>query len=115
MNRKHIYLDHAATTPVHPDVIAAMLPLWTEQYGNPSSMHAHGRAAVEALENARITLARLLNASADEIIFTGSGSESDNLALRGVMWTARRSGPPWHGPPHAWLPLRPRPPPSAVQ
>ncbi|MCO5184872.1 MAG: cysteine desulfurase [Anaerolineae bacterium] len=92
MNQQRIYLDHAATTPVHPDVVAAMLPLWTEYYGNPSSAHAQGRAAANALDQARATVAQLLNASPDEIVFTGSGSESDNLALRGIMWAARSAG-----------------------
>lgn len=90
--RQPIYLDHGATTPVHPDVIEAMLPYWTAVYGNPSSAHAYGQAAGEALEEARRTIATLLNASPKEIVFTGCGSESDNLALRGVMMAARRAG-----------------------
>lgn len=92
MNTKRIYLDHAATTPVHPDVVAAMLPLWTKHYGNPSSAHGYGRAAGGALDQARATVAKMLNAKSSEIVFTGSGSESDNLALRGVMWAARLAG-----------------------
>lgn len=90
--RQPIYLDHGATTPVHPDVVEAMLPFWTAVYGNPSSSHAYGQAAGEALEEARRTIATILNASPNEIIFTGCGSESDNLALRGVMWAARQAG-----------------------
>ena len=87
-----IYLDHAATTPVHPDVIAAMLPLWTTHFGNPSSLHRWGQAANQQLATARSQIAAILNASPNEIIFTGCGSESDNLALRGVMLAARQQG-----------------------
>lgn len=92
MNRPHIYLDHAASTPVHPDVLAAMLPYWTETYGNPSSSHEHGRFAHRALEQARDRIAAQFNAQSDEIIFTSCGSASDNLALRGVMLQARQDG-----------------------
>ncbi|MCP4419976.1 MAG: cysteine desulfurase [Chloroflexi bacterium] len=86
-----IYLDHGASTPVHPQVIEKMLPFWTENYGNPSSAHAHGRSANFGLEEARRTVAELINAQPSEIVFTGCGSESDNLAVRGVMWTARKN------------------------
>jgi len=89
---KNIYLDHGATTPVHPQVIEAMLPYWTEHYGNPSSGHAYGRAASFGLEEARRAIAGLLHAQPAEIVFTGCGSESDNLALRGAMWAARANG-----------------------
>lgn len=88
----HIYLDHGASTPVHPQVIEKMVPFWTEHYGNPSSSHAHGRSAGFALDEARLTIAQLMNAQAKEIVFTGCGSESDNLAIRGVMWAARKNG-----------------------
>lgn len=87
-----IYLDHAATSPVHPDVIDAMLPLWQQDFGNPSSMHRWGQAASHQFEAARNQIASLLNASPKEITFTGCGTESDNLALRGVMMAARQSG-----------------------
>lgn len=87
-----IYLDHSATTPVDPRVIEAMLPFWTEHYGNPSSSHSHGRHANLALQHARRIIADLLHAQPSEIIFTGCGSESDNLALRGVMWAAQAQG-----------------------
>lgn len=89
MSGKLIYLDHGASTPVDPRVLAAMLPYWTEVYGNPSSSHSYGRSAADALENARATIAGLIHAQPDEIVFTGCGSESDNIALRGVMWAAR--------------------------
>lgn len=90
MSKQLIYLDHSATTPVDPRVVAAMLPYWTEQYGNPSSSHAHGRVANLGLTQARRTIAELLGAQPSEILFTGCGSESNNLALRGVMWLAKR-------------------------
>jgi cysteine desulfurase len=92
MNQQRIYLDHAATTPVSPEVLAAMEPYWAETYGNPASQHTFGRLAMRAVANARKTIAGLLNAGPDEIIFTACGSESDNLALRGAMWAARAAG-----------------------
>ncbi len=87
-----IYLDHSATTPVDPAVVAAMLPYWTEFFGNPSSTHHFGRNARRALDQSRQTIADVIQANPTEIIFTGSGSESDNLALRGVMLAAQRRG-----------------------
>jgi cysteine desulfurase len=92
MIKKRIYLDHGATTPVQPQVIEAMLPYWTEMYGNPSSSHDYGRQAGSALDKSRRTIAELLQAHPDEITFTGCGSESDNMALRGVMVAARANG-----------------------
>jgi cysteine desulfurase len=92
MSDKPIYMDHGATTPVHSEVLAAMQPFWQEAYGNPSSVHYYGRQAQGALDGARATIARLLNAQPAEIVFTGCGSEADNLALRGVMGTARARG-----------------------
>jgi len=89
---KVIYLDHAATTPVRSEVLDAMFPYWSTEYGNPSSVHRFGRKAEQGLNSARETFCQLLNVKAEEIIFTGSGSESDNLAIRGVMWNARFSG-----------------------
>ncbi len=87
-----IYLDHAATTPLDPEVLAAMRPYLTEQYGNPSSIHRLGRAALDALDGARETVARTLGALPKEIIFTGGGSEADNLAVKGVALAQRRAG-----------------------
>lgn len=87
-----IYMDHGATTPVDPRVVEAMLPYWTETYGNPSSVHQPGRRAEEGLSAARRSIAELLEAAPDEIVFTGCGSEADNLALRGVMGAARAAG-----------------------
>ncbi|HLF88519.1 MAG TPA: cysteine desulfurase family protein [Anaerolineales bacterium] len=84
-----IYFDYAATTPVDPRVLDAMLPYFTESFGNPSSIHMFGQKAEAALETARETMARLLNCKPNEIIFTSCGSESDNLALRGVAHASR--------------------------
>lgn len=92
MSDSHIYMDHGATTPVHPQVVEAMLPYWTTHYGNPSSAHTYGRAAARGLDQARRLVADLMHAQPDEIVFTGCGSESDNLALRGVMGAARAGG-----------------------
>ncbi len=91
MGRNPIYLDHGASTPVHPEVIEAMVPYWTAVYGNPSSSHSFGQSAGEALEDARRQIASLLNATPKEIVFTGCGSESDNMALRGAMFAARNN------------------------
>ena len=87
-----IYLDHSATTPVDPRVVAAMAPYWSEIFGNSESSHAVGQAAASALEQARQTVADLLGCRPAEIVFTGSGTEADNLALRGLAWAARQSG-----------------------
>ncbi len=91
---KQIYLDYNATTPIAPAVREAMEPFLSEYYGNPSSSHALGRACREAIEDARSHVARLIGADSDEIIFTSGGTESNNLALCGVMWS---DGPPWRG------------------
>ena len=87
-----IYLDHSATTPVDQRVVDAMLPYWTEMYGNPSSLYGLGRRAAAALEDARVRIARVLNCQPAEIVFTGCGSESDNLALRGALRWPRLLG-----------------------
>lgn len=84
-----IYLDYAATTPVDSRVLAAMLPYFSGIFGNPSSIHYYGQQAEAALENARETTAQTFNCSPSEVIFTSCGSESDNLALRGVVLAAR--------------------------
>lgn len=83
-----IYFDHSATTPLDPRVLEAMLPLLADTFGNASSQHAEGRKAREAVESARSQVAALLNADANEIIFTGSGTEADNLALIGAVRTS---------------------------
>ena len=87
-----IYLDHAATTPIRPEVLEAMLPYLTEHQGNPSSIHASGRRARQALDEAREEIARHLGAKPREIVFTASGTEADNLAVRGVAWAASAKG-----------------------
>jgi cysteine desulfurase len=84
-----VYLDYAATTPLEPRVLEAMLPYLREEFGNPSSVHSFGRRAEKALEDARRTVAETLGCDPDEIIFTGGGSESNNLALRGAAFAAR--------------------------
>lgn len=92
MEQEIIYLDHAATTPVDPRVVEAMLPYWTEQYGNPSSIYSLGRAAARAMEDARETVASILHCEPREVIFTSCGTESDNLAIRGVAFARRAAG-----------------------
>ncbi len=87
---RSVYLDHAATTGVLPEVLEAMLPYYTEKYGNPSSVHAWGRAAHQGLENARRQVATVLGCRPREVVFTSGGTESDNLAMKGVAWAYRR-------------------------
>jgi cysteine desulfurase len=89
---KRIYLDHNATTPVHPEVLEAMLPYFKEKFGNPSSIHGFGRDAKVALEEARDKVAGLLGASSNEIFFTSGGTESDNLAVKGTAFANRKKG-----------------------
>ena len=88
-----IYFDHSATTPLDPRVAVAMAPFLGGAFGNPSSLHYEGRAAREAVEKARAQVAALIGAEPDEIIFTGSGTEADNLALIGAV---RATGRPGH-------------------
>jgi cysteine desulfurase len=83
MNRQ-VYLDHNASTPVHPEVVAAMVPYFSERFGNPSSVHALGREARDGLEVAREQIAAFLGAGKDEVVFTSGGTESDNFAIKGV-------------------------------
>ena len=84
-----IYLDHAATTPLDSEVLAGMLPYFTERYGNPSSIYRLGQESRAAIDQARSSCARILGCQPGEIIFTSGATESDNLALRGVAWAAR--------------------------
>jgi cysteine desulfurase len=84
MSKKPMYFDYNATTPVHPEVLEAMLPYLNEHFGNPSSGHWFGRQAKGAVESARARVASLIGASADEIVFTSGGTESNNLAIRGA-------------------------------
>lgn len=90
--RRAVYLDHSATTPTDPRVVETMLPYFTEIYGNASSVHSSGRAAEQAIEDARERVARVLNCKPSEIVFTSGGSESDNLAVRGAAWSGRKGG-----------------------
>ncbi len=89
---KMIYLDHAATTPVKPEVLEAMLPYFTEKYGNPSSIYSLGRENRKTIEDAREKVAKALNASPKEIFFTSGGSESDNWAIKGVAYANQNKG-----------------------
>jgi cysteine desulfurase len=87
-----MYLDHAATTPVRPEVLAAMLPYFAEEWGNPSSVYGPGRRAAQAVQRARDTVADIFGCAREEIVFTGSGSEGANLAIKGVALAAATSG-----------------------
>jgi cysteine desulfurase len=81
---RQVYLDHNASTPVHPEVVEAMLPYFSERFGNPSSVHGFGREAREGLETARDQVAHFLRVGKEEIVFTSGGTESDNMAVKGV-------------------------------
>ena len=87
-----IYLDHAATSPLRPEVLEAMLPYLREHHGNPSSIHASGRRARQGLDESRETIAHALGAKPREIVFTAGGTESDNLAIKGVAWASSARG-----------------------
>lgn len=87
-----IYLDNAATTPVDKKVLEAMLPYYSDIFGNPSSLHSHGQEAKKAIEEAREKVAKALGADFDEIYFTSGGSESDNWALKGVAYALKEKG-----------------------
>ena len=87
-----VYLDHAATTPVHPAVVEAMTPFWHDVAGNPSSMHEPGRTARNAIDEARDTVARILGASPSEVVFTSGGTEGINAAIKGVALACMARG-----------------------
>ena len=87
-----MYVDHAATTPVRAEVLAAMLPYLTEEWGNPSSLYGPGRRAAQAVTRARATVADILDCAREEVVFTGSGSEGANLAIKGVAEAAALDG-----------------------
>jgi cysteine desulfurase len=89
---RRVYLDHAATTPTRPEVVEAMLPYFTDVFGNPSSIYACGRDARGAVEEARTKVAELIGARNEEIIFTSGGTEADNHALKGVAYANERKG-----------------------
>ena len=87
-----IYCDYNATTPVDPRVLEAMLPYFGEQFGNPSSSHAYGLATHAAVDRARSQVAALLGCAPEEIVFTGGGSEADNLAIKGIAEVSQARG-----------------------
>ena len=89
---RRIYLDHAATTPTHPEVVKAMLPYFTDAFGNPSSIYSYGLEAKGAIEKARTKVAELIGARSEEIIFTSGGTEADNFALKGVAYANEHKG-----------------------
>lgn len=89
---KRIYLDYAATTPTHPEVVEAMLPYFTEDFGNPSSIHSFGQEAKVAIGEAREKVATLIGARSEEIIFTSGGTEADNFAIKGVAYANQHRG-----------------------
>lgn len=95
-----IYLDHAATTPVDPEVLSVMIPFFTETYGNPSSIYRLGQEGRAALDRARSSVAASLGCRSSEIIFTSGATESNNLALKGVAWQARLASDGRSAPPH---------------
>ncbi len=93
MNRNRlVYLDHAATTPTAPEVVEAMLPYYSERFGNPSSIYGIARDSREAIDHARDQVARAINASPEEIFVTSGGTEADNWALKGVAFADRKRG-----------------------
>jgi cysteine desulfurase len=92
LERGPIYLDYNATTPIDPVVVEAMLPYLSEDFGNPSSSHSYGHVAHKAVDAARAQVAQLLGCTAKEITFTGGGSESDNLAIRGIALAYQNKG-----------------------
>lgn len=87
-----VYLDHIAATPLRPEVVEAMLPFLRESFANPQSLHSGGQAAFQAVEEARARVAGLIGASAEEVFFTASGSESNNFALKGMALAGRARG-----------------------
>jgi len=90
--KRRVYLDYAATTPMHGDIVQAMIPYMSGMFGNPSSGHTFGQEARAAVEDARVQVASLLGAASDEIVFTSGGTESDNLAVKGVAYANRDKG-----------------------
>jgi cysteine desulfurase len=89
---KRVYMDHNATTPVHPEVLDTMLPYYKEKYGNASSVHSFGREARAAMEEARERLAEFIRAEPREVIFTSGGTESDNFAIEGAAFENSKKG-----------------------
>ncbi|MBO7274637.1 MAG: cysteine desulfurase NifS [Clostridia bacterium] len=92
MDKKPIYFDHAATTPLCKEAVEKMLPYMTEVFGNPNSQHAFGRESEKAVDEARDSIAKIINAKPSEVYFTAGGTESDNWALRGVANANKNKG-----------------------
>lgn len=92
MNARKVYLDNSATTQVDPKVLEAMLPYFSEIYGNPNSLHSWGRDAKRGIDLARAQVAALIGTEPKNIVFTGGGSEADNLAIKGAAWSLREKG-----------------------
>jgi len=90
--KRIIYMDHSATTPTRREVLDAMIPYYTEHYGNPSSIYSIARESKKAIDTARAQVAKALNAEPDEIYFTSGGSESDNWAIKGIAFANRKKG-----------------------
>jgi cysteine desulfurase len=90
--KRSVYMDHAATTPTRPEVVEAMLPYFTERFGNPSSLYAVAREAKEAVEEARGRVAAAIGAKPEEVFFTSGGTEADNWAFKGVATANRKKG-----------------------
>jgi cysteine desulfurase len=89
---RKVYMDNGNTTPMHPDVFEAMKPFFTEEFGNPASIHSYGQAPREALDKAREQVAALIGAEKDEIIFTSCGTESNNFAVKGIAAAMKKKG-----------------------
>ncbi len=89
---RRIYLDYAATTPTHPEVVKAMLPYFTDAFGNPSSICSYGQEAKGAIEEARVKVADLIGARSEELVFTSGGTEADNFAIKGVAYANEHKG-----------------------
>lgn len=89
---ERIYLDHAATSPMHPDIVDSMIPYMTESFGNPSSIHFFGRKSRHAIDEARQTIADSIKAKPNEIVFTSGGTEADNLAITGTAISMQSKG-----------------------
>ena len=89
---KTVYLDYASTTPVDPQVVASMLPFFSQKFGNPSSFHHKGMEAKNAVDDARSRIASLLGCSPHELFFTSGGTESINFALKGIAFAHKQKG-----------------------
>src|SRR5215471_5154797 len=89
---RRVYLDSNATTPMRPEVVAAMTPVFTEHFGNASSIHWFGQHAKSLIDDARKHVAKLINAETSEIVFVSGGTEADNLAIRGIAAVKESAG-----------------------